>query len=57
MYVVKNGRAKSIDVEIADRTDLNVRITSGNINAGDTVITTNILRLKDNMPVKIVKAE
>jgi membrane fusion protein (multidrug efflux system) len=57
VFVVKEGRAKIVDVEIADRTDLNVRITSGNINAGDTVITTNILRLKDNAPVKIVKAE
>jgi membrane fusion protein (multidrug efflux system) len=56
VFVVKNGRAKSVDVEIADRTDLNVRITSGNISEGDTIITTNILRLKDNVPVKIVNA-
>jgi membrane fusion protein (multidrug efflux system) len=57
IFVVRNGRARSVDVEIADRTDLNVRITSGNVEEGDTIITTNILRLRDNMPVRINKTE
>ena len=57
LFIVRNGKAKSIDVELADRTDLNVRITSGNVNPGDTIITTNILRIKDETPVKITKIQ
>jgi membrane fusion protein, multidrug efflux system len=57
VYVVKEGKAVLTDVEIGERTESLVQITSGNVNPGDTIITTNILRLRNNMPVKVVKAE
>jgi membrane fusion protein (multidrug efflux system) len=57
IFVVKEGKAKLIDVEIGERTEQYVQITSNNINAGDTIITTNILRLKDNAPVKVVSIQ
>lgn len=57
VYVVKDGKAKLIDVEIGERTDEFIQISSNNLQAGDTIITTNILRIKENSPVKIVKAE
>ncbi|HEY3251952.1 MAG TPA: efflux RND transporter periplasmic adaptor subunit, partial [Ignavibacteria bacterium] len=57
VYVVKEGKAKLIDVEIGERTEEAVQITSGNINPGDTVITTNILRLKNDAAVKIIKVQ
>ena len=57
VFVVKDGIAKLIDVEIGERTEEYLQITSNNLNAGDTIITTNILRLKDNVPVKVVIAE
>ena len=53
VLVVKNGRAKLTDVEIGERTEDYLQITSGNINPGDTIITTNILRIKENSPVKV----
>ena len=57
VFLLKEGKAKLIDVEIGNRTEEHVQITSNNINPGDTVIITNILRLIDNSPVKVLKAE
>jgi len=54
VFVVKDGKAKLTDVDIGERTEEFVRITSGNINPGDTILTTNILRLKENSSVKVV---
>lgn len=57
LYVVKDGKATLIEVEIGERTENMIQITSGNVNPGDTIITTNLLRLKNNSPVKVMKAE
>ncbi|MCI0450748.1 MAG: efflux RND transporter periplasmic adaptor subunit [Chlorobi bacterium] len=57
IFLMKEGRAKLTDVEIGERTEKFVQITSNNVNAGDTVIITNILRIKDNSLVKVLKAE
>ena len=57
VFVVKNGKAKQIEVEIGERTEENVQVTSGNITPGDTIITTNILRIKDGSSVKVVKMQ
>lgn len=56
VYVFRNGSAKFIDVNIGERTEDMVQITSG-LNSGDTLITTNILRLKPEAKVKIEKIE
>ncbi|RPI17521.1 MAG: efflux RND transporter periplasmic adaptor subunit [Ignavibacteriae bacterium] len=56
VYVIKDGVAKTVDVEIGERTENNVQITTG-LYPGDTVITTNILRLRPEAKVKMVKAE
>ncbi len=53
VFVYQNGLAASHDVEIGIRTEKDVQITSG-VNPGDTVITTNILRLRPDSKVKIV---
>jgi membrane fusion protein, multidrug efflux system len=57
VFVVKDGKAVSVDVEIGERTENMVQIISGNITAGDTIITTNILRLRNNAPVKVAKTD
>ena len=57
VFIVRDGKAKLVDVEIGERTDEFVQISSDKLNIGDTIITTNILRIKENSPVKIVKAE
>lgn len=57
VFVVKDGKAVSVDVEIGERTEKMVQIISGNITAGDTIITTNILRLRNNAPVKVAKTD
>jgi membrane fusion protein, multidrug efflux system len=56
VYVFRNGTAKFIDVEIGERTEDMVQITSG-LNSGDTLVTTNILRLKPGAKVKLDKIE
>ncbi len=55
VYVVKDGKAKLTDVEIGERTEAFVEIISDKIKSGDTIVTTNILRIKDNAPVKVEK--
>ena len=57
IFVVRDGKAVSLDVEIGERTENMVQIISGNIKAGDTIITTNILRLRNNAPVKVSKTD
>lgn len=57
VFVVKEGKSVSVDVEIGERTESMVQITSGNIAPGDTIITTNILRLRNNAPVKVAKTD
>lgn len=53
VYVYNGGTVKSRDVEMGLRTEKEVQIIAG-INSGDTIITTNILRLKPESKVKIV---
>jgi len=53
VFVYQDGKAVSKDVEMGIRTEKEVQITS-NLNISDTIISTNILRLKPNSKVKIV---
>ncbi len=52
IFISDMGKAKEIMVETATRTDASLLIISG-LKAGDTVITTGVMSLKNNTPVKI----
>lgn len=56
VYVYHGGKAFRKDVELGYRTDQQVQILNG-LNPGDTVITTGLLEIKDNMPVAIGEIE
>lgn len=52
VYVSNGGKAKETKVETATRTDAEILVLSG-LKAGDTVITTGVMTLKDEAPVKV----
>jgi membrane fusion protein (multidrug efflux system) len=52
VIVADSGKAKFVIVETGIRTENRVQITSG-LGIGDTVITSGLLQIKPNMPVKI----
>lgn len=54
VFIMKDGSAKSVDIELSGRNERYVTVSSG-LSEGDTVIVTNILRLRDNSKVKPVK--
>lgn len=54
VFVANNGKVKEVPVELGKRLEEKVQII-GQVNEGDTVITTNILRLKPDAKVKIGK--
>jgi membrane fusion protein (multidrug efflux system) len=50
VFVYKGGKARSVNVTIGLRTESKVQITKG-LNFGDTLLTTGIMQLRQNMPV------
>ena len=52
VFVVENGKAKEVKVEATTRTDKDILVTSG-LKAGDTVITTGNMSLKQGAKVKV----
>lgn len=52
VFVFHNGKVFRKTVELGARTELMVQILNG-LNVGDTVLTTGLMRVKDNFPVKI----
>ncbi|UQD56921.1 efflux RND transporter periplasmic adaptor subunit [Flavobacterium sp. K5-23] len=52
VFISDMGKAKEIMVETATRTDASILILSG-LKAGDTVITSGVMSLKNDAPVKI----
>jgi membrane fusion protein (multidrug efflux system) len=52
IFISANGMAKEIMVETATRTDATILVLSG-LKAGDTVITTGVMSLKNETPVKV----
>ncbi|HEY4617269.1 MAG TPA: efflux RND transporter periplasmic adaptor subunit [Flavobacterium sp.] len=52
VFISDMGKAKEIMVETATRTDASLLILSG-LKAGDTVITTGVMSLKNDVPVKV----
>ena len=56
IFIVENGMAKEMDVEMGARTGSSVRIVSG-LKVGDTVLTYGVMALKDGAPVKVLLKE
>ncbi len=52
VFVSVNGKAKEIMVETGARTDKDVLVLTG-LKVGDTVLTTGVMTLKDDVPVKV----
>ncbi len=52
IFVLEEGKAKQIKVETGSRTGSSVRILSG-LKAGDTILTSGVMSLKDGVPVKV----
>lgn len=52
VFVSVNGKAKEIMVETGARTDKDVLVLTG-LKVGDTVLTTGVMTLKDDAPVKV----
>jgi membrane fusion protein (multidrug efflux system) len=52
VFTYKNGKIKTFYVTTGIRTENSVQITEG-LNPGDTIITTGLLQLREEMPVKV----
>jgi membrane fusion protein (multidrug efflux system) len=52
VYISSNGKAKEVLVETGTRTNKSVLILSG-LGIGDTVLTSGIMSLKNDVPVKV----
>jgi membrane fusion protein (multidrug efflux system) len=52
IFVSVNGKAKEIIVETGARTDKEILITSG-LKVGDTILTSGVMTLKNDSPVKV----
>jgi membrane fusion protein (multidrug efflux system) len=52
IFVSVNGEAKEIIVETGARTDKDILITSG-LKAGDTILTSGVMTLKNGSPVRV----
>lgn len=56
LYAIKGGKADYRDVTTGSRSSGTVQILTG-VQAGDTVITTNLLRLGQGVPVRVASAQ
>lgn len=52
IFIAENGKAKEVVVETGARTESTIRITSG-VKAGDTILTSGIMVLRDGSPLNI----
>jgi len=52
--VVRNGKVDMVTVQTGERLEAKVEILQG-LQAGDTLLTTGIMQVKQNMPVKVKK--
>ncbi|MEW5674942.1 efflux RND transporter periplasmic adaptor subunit [Flavobacterium enshiense] len=52
VFVSLNGKAKEVMVETGTRTDKEILVLSG-LKAGDTLLTSGVMTLKDDAPVKV----
>ena len=52
VFIFNNGKAKEVMVDATTRTDASILILSG-LKAGDTLITSGVMSLKNESPVKV----
>jgi membrane fusion protein (multidrug efflux system) len=52
IFVCRDGKAKSLLIQTGIRTEREVEVTSG-LQPGDTLITTGLLQLREDAPIKI----
>jgi membrane fusion protein, multidrug efflux system len=52
VFIYKNGKAKEVKVETGLRTESHIQIREG-LNFGDTLLTTAILQLREDLPVQL----
>lgn len=52
VFITSNGQAKEVKIETATRTDASILVLSG-LKVGDTVITSGVMSLKNETPVKV----
>lgn len=55
VFVISNGTARLMEIETGIRQERLIQVVSG-LSAGDTIATTALLALKDNMPVQVKKS-
>lgn len=56
VYLIKNGKAKLTQVTTGYRTGTQVEIVKG-VSLGDTLVTTGLLMIKEDMPVKVASIQ
>lgn len=54
VFIVKNGAAEEVIVNIGIRTDEKIQITEG-VSVGDTIVTTGLLSVKKDSKLKLLK--
>lgn len=52
VYILKNGKAKAVDIITGYRTAFTVEVTEG-LTLGDTLVTSGLLQIKEGLPVKV----
>lgn len=52
VFISSNGQAKEVMIETATRTDASILVLSG-LKAGDTIITSGVMSLKNEIPVTV----
>jgi membrane fusion protein (multidrug efflux system) len=53
-YIYDNGKAKRVTIAKGLRTASSVQVVEG-LRAGDTLLVSGVMQLRDSMPVKIEK--
>jgi membrane fusion protein (multidrug efflux system) len=53
VFICKNGKAAPRNIEVSTRTEDQIRVTKG-LSSGDSLITTGIMQLKPDAPVKFL---
>ncbi len=55
-YIYKDGKARQVVLTKGLRTENSVQVVSG-LSAGDTLLTTGVMQLRDGMPVKLAEVK
>jgi len=52
VYVLRNGKARAVDIKTGYRTGSEIEITEG-LAENDTLVTTGLLQIKEGMPIRV----